>query len=153
MSPNLMAAVEGCYRVFAEYGKSSDLDFAAQVGIREAERIRMKRDIMTSPLRTLTPELAFAYIDSIDAAHYDGGYRADEFRHFLPRALELIAAKAPGSGWALECIMRALSRANARQLWPAPEIEAVDRLVSLLDDDLLWGVSDIRACPPSVPQD
>ena len=114
MSPNLMAAVEGCYRVFAEYGKSSDLDFAAQVGIREAERIRMKREIMTSPLRTLTPDLAFAYIDYIDAAHYDGGYRADEFRYFLPRALELIAAKAPGSGWALECIMRALSRANAR---------------------------------------
>ncbi|MXQ11344.1 hypothetical protein [Microvirga makkahensis] len=93
----------------------------------------MTRELIGNPLRGLSPDLVFAYPEYIDAAPYEGAYRANEFRYFLPRLLELVAAKAPGSDWALECLRGNLDRAHFRRAWPGPEVEAIDLVLSLAD--------------------
>ncbi len=133
MSPNLIEAIEASYRIFEKYHIGPDLDFAANVTASDGEQAQMKGELISNPLRSLSPDLVFAYAEYIDAAHYEGGYRSNEFRYFLPRLLELVATQALGSDWALECLRRNLDRAHFRRAWPGPEVEAIDLILSLAD--------------------
>ena len=86
------------------------------------------------PLRALPLEAIDAYLEYIDAAHYDGAFRADEFRYFLPRALELLASGEPphGAPWMRERLERSLERGQAHAAWPANEVAAIDRMLAPL---------------------
>lgn len=135
MSQQIKEALENAYRIFEGYRVDPDFDFAAEVSASGGEHRRMKDALVKSPLRELPPSLAFAYVEYIDAAHFEGGYRINEFRYFLPRVLELIALQSPGSCWAMECLARNLIRANFRETWPNAEVEAIDGVVTVMDLD------------------
>lgn len=123
--------IETAYRVFSRYRLNGVPDFAARVGASDAENSRQRDMLERVPLRDLPLETVAAYVDYIDAAHYDGGYRADEFRYFLPRILELIAGD-PGRAEAYDLpdmLERILARGRARQRWPAEEVDAIGHIV------------------------
>jgi hypothetical protein len=122
-------AIENAYRAFARYRAGAGLDFAAQPGLREDERTRLRRVLATTPLRALPSDAIEAYFDYIDAAHDDGGFRADEFRYFLPRALELLTLeRGAARPWLRECLDRSFARTDIRTAWPTDEVEAIDRV-------------------------
>jgi hypothetical protein len=129
------SAIEAAYRAFASYRVGRGLDFAARVSASEAERQLLRRLMVETPLRSLPLHVIEAYFEYIDAAHYDGAYRADELRYFLPRALELIASGEThlGAPWLRERIERILERGNARATWLAEETAAIDRVLLRCD--------------------
>ena len=126
-------AIAHAYDVFARYHIGADLDFAVKPGLRERERERLRHMLVTTPLRDLPRDAVDAYFDYVDAAHDDGAFCADEFRYFLPRALDLVAREPAGTGpsWLRECLDRGCERATIRSHWPAEEVEAVDRVLGL----------------------
>jgi hypothetical protein len=134
MTPDLQAAVETAYRTFAPHGRPRHIDFAARVGASEEQRLALHTVLRTTPLRDLPLVAIDAYVEYIAAAHYDGGYRADEVRHFLPRALELIARgeTRKGAPWLRENLALILER-GARETWPATEIAAIDAVLAATD--------------------
>jgi hypothetical protein len=134
LTGNTNPAIENAYRAFARYRAGADLDFAAQPGLREHERARLCRILASTPLRALPSDAIEAYFDYIDAAHDDGGFRADEFRYFLPRALELLTLeRGAARSWLRECLDRCFARAAMRTAWPADEVEAIDRVLRAHD--------------------
>jgi hypothetical protein len=127
-------AVETAYRVFASYRIGRAIDFAARVSASDEERALLRAMLTGMPLRTLPLEAIDAYLEYIDAAYYDGAFPADEFRYFLPRALELLASGKPphGAPWMRERLERILVRGQARAAWPANEAAAIDRVLAPL---------------------
>lgn len=123
--------IENAYAVFAPYRVGHDLDYGARVGASDSEFAHLRRTLAETPLRALSFDAVAAYIEYIDAAHYDGGFRADELRYFLPRTLELLAtdAKRAEARDLAEMLKRILARANARAAWPTAEIDAIDRVL------------------------
>jgi hypothetical protein len=113
------------------YRIGGNLDFAARVSASDEEHHRLRRTLAETPLRELPAEAVDAYLEYIDAAHYDGGFDADQLRYYLPRVLELLAladrpAKLP---WMPEHLERILDRGSARMTWPAAEIAAIGRIL------------------------
>jgi hypothetical protein len=125
--------VEDAYRIFSKYRIGDDLDFAAAVGVSDNDNQRMKKILRDTPLRLIPFEEIQAYFDYIDAAHYDGKFRPDEFRYFLPRALEfLVRNPADSVEWLRKCLKTGLSRCSAASQWPEVEL-AVVRQFGLCD--------------------
>ncbi len=137
MTPELQAAIENAYRVFAAYRPGQRLD--SRVSTSEADHREMLAVLTQTPLRSLPVEAIDAYFEYIRSAHFDGGFNADEVRCFLPRALELIAQGAPGTPFLREHLGPAMEGGQARTAWPAAEAEALDRVLSLLPED--WRVA------------
>jgi len=134
MTPELQAAVENAYTALAGYRVGLELDFAARVDTSDDAHRRLRVVLTTTPLRSLSFEAIEAYFDYVDAAHYDGAFRADEVRYFLPRALEPLARNGVVStpSWLQECVERCLDRSVARAAWPPIEIAAVDGVLDAL---------------------
>jgi hypothetical protein len=132
MTPELQSAVENAYRAFASHRIGRRIDFGSRVGTTEAAHEAMLKVLTQTPLRALPPESVEAYFDYIAAAYYDGGFDDDEFRYFLPRALELIAQRADNTLFMREYLGPILERGNARIAWPAAEVEALDRVLTLI---------------------
>jgi hypothetical protein len=121
-------AINEAYRVFSRYRIGTDIDFAARVEVSDEEHRRIKEALTHSSLRTLSLEDTVAYFDYIDAAYYDGAFRTNEFRYFLPRALELIAREpAESDGWLRQCLQRCLARSSAISHWPQVELSVMNR--------------------------
>jgi hypothetical protein len=135
MTPELQAAIENAYRVFAAYRPGRRLDYGSRVSASEADHREMLAMLTQTPLRALPVEAIDAYFEYIRSAHFDGGFNADEVRYFLPRALELIAQGAPGTLFLREHLGPTVQEGHARAAWPAAEAEALDRVLGLLPDD------------------
>ena len=95
MSPELSAAIEDAYRVFARYRIGGDL-VVCHCNCCMAEEA--ERELVATPLRNVPSPRSPKYTNS--AHGYDEGRIADELRYFLPRYLELIAAGDRPSTWA-----------------------------------------------------
>lgn len=134
MTPALRSAIERAYGAFAAYRVGPDLDFSARIH-GDVEKHKFIRHLLSeTPLRELPLELIDAYFDYIDSAHYQGQFRWDEFRYFLPRALELIATGEShlGAPWLRERLERAFRRGRIRKQWPFREIDTLDRFFATL---------------------
>jgi hypothetical protein len=136
MKPALKSAVEAAYRAFAPYRVDRRLDFAARVSVSRANNELLHEMLATMPLRALPLEAIEEYFEYIAAAHYDGAFRADEFRYFLPRALELIAEGAAAAPWLREHVEQSLERGKARTAWPAAETQALAAFFAALGPPL-----------------
>ena len=135
MTPELQAAIENAYRVFAAYRPGQRLDYGSRVSTSEADHREMLAVLTRTPLRSLPVEAIDAYFEYIRSAHFDGEFNADEVRYFLPRALELIAQGAPGTLFLREYLGPTMAEGQARAAWPAAEAEALDRVLALLPED------------------
>jgi hypothetical protein len=135
MTPELQAAIENAYRVFAAYRPGLRLDYGSRVSVNEADHREMLAVLTRTPLRSLPVEAIDAYFEYIRSAHFDGAFNADEVRYFLPRALELVAQSAPGTLFLREYLGPTMEEGQARTAWPAAEAEALDRVLALLPED------------------
>jgi hypothetical protein len=135
MTPELQAAIDNAYRVFAAYCPRPPLDYGSRVSVSEADHREMLAVLTQTPLRSLPVEAIDAYFEYIRSAHFDGKFNADEVRYFLPRALELIAQDARGTLFLREYLGPTMQEGQARTAWPAAESEAFDRVLALLPDD------------------
>lgn len=128
MTPDLAAAVEAAYGVFARYtiGDTLVVCHCNVCMTPDAERA-----LTATPLRRITAALMAEYTNS--AHGYDDGRIADELRYLLPRYLDLIAADDPPDhfGSLATCLSR-LAYASWRDRWPAAEAEAISRVFDAL---------------------
>jgi hypothetical protein len=135
MPSRLDAAIDDAYEAFATYGITPRLDFAACVSASAAENEMLRGILAGLSPRELPIEAIDAYVEYVAAAFYDGGYRADELRHFLPRALELIGrGETATTPWLRERVEQVLERGRWRELWPAAETAVVDAVWAATDD-------------------
>src|SRR5688572_12779267 len=134
MTPELQAAIENAYRVFAAYHPGQRLDYGSRVSASEPDHREMLAVLTRTPLRSLPVEAIDAYFEYIRSAHFDGGFNADEVRYFLPRALELIAQGVPGTLFLREYLGPTMEEGQARTAWPAAEAEELDRVLALLPE-------------------
>jgi hypothetical protein len=118
---DLAAAVERAYRVFGRYRIGGDLVVCHCSSCMSEE---VERELVATPLASIPSALLAEYTNS--AHGYDDGRIADEFRYFLPRYLELIAAGEPPDHIGLDICLRRLGSARYRARWPAEEAEAID---------------------------
>jgi hypothetical protein len=156
MTQELRAAIERCYDVFAAYRLQGPglcvcrcpccLDEASE------------RALLITPLREIRAGLLGEYTNS--AHGWDDTVIAREFRHFLPRYLELIAAYDPPDGLGLDSCLRRMGEAGWLAKWPPGEVAAVlaffdaflDASLSALEHRQpgaggdTFGVDDILAC-------
>ena len=131
MTPELAAAVEHAYRVFARYTLGDDLIVCrcnVCVDSPETERV-----LVSTPLRELAAEWLAEYTNS--AHGYDEGRIADELRHFLPRYFDLIALGASPCHIGLAYALTRLGEADYRTHWPAAEAAAIDAFFAALFSD------------------
>jgi hypothetical protein len=133
VTPDLQAAVSEAYRVFATRPPGRDLDFAARVSASQAEHELLRQLLATTPPRELPPEAVDAYFEYIDAAFYDGGFRQDEVRYFLPRALELLAQRK-ARPWLRDYLERIVERGRATESWPPEQTAAIARIFDLIPE-------------------
>jgi len=142
--------VEKAYRTFEGYNLRKPLDFAADVGVSDEENNRLRDILENVPLRRIPMEAIHAYYDYVNAAHYDGQFSADDFRYFLPRALELLIEEfvhmrpSLEADWLLSCIRRAISRSSAKTRWPQKEIGMWNRVHSSCRrmSSMMWRIPD-----------
>ncbi|NVO15742.1 MAG: hypothetical protein HXX10_17045 [Rhodoplanes sp.] len=132
MTPDLAAAIAGAYRVFGRYRMSGAVTVCrcnVCVGPDDA------RALSILPLTSISSSLLAQYTHSAHEWDDDVAY---EFRYFLPRYLDLIAAgDAPSTTGAEICLER-LHRADYRNAWPAAERDAIDAFfLAQLRADLL----------------
>jgi hypothetical protein len=132
MTPDLAAAVAEAYRVFGRYRRSGAVTVCrCNVCVGEDDA----RDLSELPLRAISSSLLAQYTHS---AHGWDDDVAQEFRCFLPRYLDLIAAgNAPSTTSGETCLER-LHLADYWTAWPAAERDALDAFfVARLRADLL----------------
>jgi hypothetical protein len=120
MSSELQAAVENAYREFAYYRLKGTVYVCNCPVCVDAQS---ERDLCTVPLRQLSARLLAKYTHS---GHGWDDRIADEFRCFLPRYFELIAAGDPPSNIGVETCLGQLYVSNYRSGWPKSEVAAID---------------------------
>lgn len=118
----LAAAVEAAYGVFARYTLSGVIVHCDCPVCMTAETAQA---LSTRPLKEISPGLLAEYTNSAHGC--DHGRIEHEFKHFLPRYLDLIAQCDPPSALDLAPCLDRLGHAGYRVRWPAAEAEAVDR--------------------------
>jgi hypothetical protein len=122
MTPDLQAAIDEAYRVFARYTIRWPLSVCHCNCCMTDET---ERALTATPLKEIPAELLAEYTNSAHAWNDDTVAR--EMRYFLPRYLELIAANEPPDHLGLDICLRRLAYADWRHKWPAEEAEAIDR--------------------------
>jgi hypothetical protein len=131
MTPELAAAVENAYRVFARY------DLRGGVTVCRCNVCvtpDMERQLNIVPLREMSALLLAEYTHS---AHSWDGKTENDFRYYLPRYFELIAAGDPPTNIDEETCLQRLHEAGYLRHWGPTEAGAVDRfLVALLRERL-----------------
>ncbi len=102
LTPDLTAAVEAAYQIFAPY-KLNGIIIHCNCPVCMSEEVAAK--LSRLPLKDITSELLAEYTNS--AHGFDETIIEPEFKHFLPRYLELIAQCKPPSHIGLEmCLIR-----------------------------------------------
>jgi hypothetical protein len=120
MSPERQAAVENAYREFAYYRLKGTVYVCNCPVCVDAQS---ERDLCTVPLRQISARLLTEYTHS---GHGWDDRIADEFRYFLPRYFELIAAGDPPSNIGIETCLGQLYVSSYRSRWPKSEVAAID---------------------------
>lgn len=132
MSPEVAAAVEDAYRVFARYDLRGGVN-VCRCNVCVAPEV--ERELNTVPLREMSSSLLAEYTNS---AHGWDGKTENDFRHYLPRYFELIAAGDPPTNLDEETCLQRLRDADYSRNWGPAEAGAVDRfLVALLRERLV----------------
>ncbi len=114
-------AIEDLYLVFRRYGLKSRLE-ACPCCTTDADQAL----IHSRSLRALTPDDLEHYVSKAMTTWGD----EDDYRHFLPRLLELAVEDESRSFWNTELILSKLAYAGWRG-WPAAEQRAVESFLSL----------------------
>jgi hypothetical protein len=129
-SIDLTDAIENAYRVFSGYRLGGALEVCrCPACISDETAQQLER----TPLRQIPAALLAKYTHS---GHVFDAAIARQYRYFLPRCFELIAAGDPPSHSMESCLSR-LSYANYSTDWPEDEAGAIDRVfVALLRDVL-----------------
>jgi hypothetical protein len=120
MTPELAAAVENAYRVFARY------DLRGGVAVCRCNVCvspQMERRLNTIPLRELPASVLAEYTHS--AHGFDGKVESD-LRHYLPRYFELIAADDPPTTIDEQICLQRLQETGYSRNWGPQEAGAVD---------------------------
>ena len=117
----LQAAVDRAYTVFARYTVSGIIVHCDCPVCMTAE---VAEQLSTLPLQAISSGLLGEYTNS--AHGYDTGDIEREFKHFLPRYLDLIAQCRPPSPLDLAPCLDRLGEAGYRTNWPSDEAAAVD---------------------------
>ncbi len=118
----LEAAVDEAYKVFGKYAITDTIVHCDCSVCMTAE---VAQQLSTLPLQGISSELLGEYTNS--AHGYDDGDIEREFKHFLPRYLDLIAQCRPPSPLDLAPCLDRLGQADYRRNWPEAEVQAVDR--------------------------
>lgn len=137
MSDRMTNAVETAYRVFERYSVRKRLSVCnCNVCMtREDEEL-----LAAAPLRDIPASLLAEYTNS---AHETppGSIEAEEFRHFLPRYFELMAAGEAPCSMGFDICLRRLRHSRFREAWPADEVAAVDAFLDAFAAQRLSDVS------------
>lgn len=121
LTPRLSQAVANAYRVFATYRLSGTI-VHCNCPVCMSEEVARK--LSSLPLEDIDASLLAEYTNS--AHGYDRTVIEPQFKHFLPRYLELIANCDPPSHLGLETCLVRLD--GYRDAWPAKEVDAVDQV-------------------------
>lgn len=126
MEDDLPASINNAYRVFSPYRLKGAVSVCScRVCVDQATG----RQLCTVPLRQMSSQLLAEYTHS---AHGLDDRAADEFRHFLPRYFELMAAGDAPSHIGIETCLDRLCEADYRHHWPPSEAGAIDRFLVAL---------------------
>jgi len=119
ITPRLAQSVERSYEVFAGYGLGAPI-IHCDCPVCMSKEIADALSVL--PLREISASLLAEYTNS--AHGYDRETIEPEFKHFLPRYLDLIAHCRPPTHLDL---VTCLSRLHGyRTFWPKPEVDAVN---------------------------
>jgi len=119
MPPDVQAAIETAYRVFARY------DLRAGLMVCRCDVCvppQAARALATLPLREIPAPVLGEYTDS---AHELTPLVADQLRYFLPRYFELLAGGEVPTALGVETCLRRLGHADWRAAWPRAEADAI----------------------------
>jgi len=122
MTSQMIETVEKAYRVFDRYRVRKRLAVCnCPVCMSRDDESRLA----SMPLRDIPASLLAEYTNS---AHETppGSIEADEFRHFLPRYFELMAAGEAPCGMGFDICLRRLERSEFRAAWQADEVAVID---------------------------
>jgi hypothetical protein len=116
---DLASAIESLYEAFDAYPLEERIDSCPHCELDEAERrlhVRPLRELTWADLGTYTFKAMTSFGDE------------DDFRHFLPRVLELYVLDHAGAPYSLFMFCGKLDYA-AWTTWPAGEVAAVRRFI------------------------
>ena len=119
MSPDLTAAVENAYRVFARYPLKGTVTVCPCCVSEEKAR-----KLSTESVSCISSELLAEYTHS---AHSWDGKVEDDLRYLLPRYFELIAKDYYPAHFADEICLQRLYNADYRNTWRQADADAADR--------------------------
>ena len=120
MTPELEKAVANARKVFSRYSLNGRIIVC---NCQSCVAPQIERELIRTPLQQVSSALLSEYTHS---AHGWDGKIADDFRYFLPRYFELIAAgDVPGNTGLEPCLDRMFD-SSYRQEWPKKEADAVD---------------------------
>lgn len=119
ITTRLQRAVDAGYSLFEPYRLTGTIIHCSCPVCMTSE---VAEELSTLPLREISSELLAEYTNS---AHGNNGGRAEpEFKHFLPRYLDLIAQCEPPSPLGLETCLTRLR--GYRKAWPEAECHVLD---------------------------
>ena len=129
MSPELTAAVENAYRVFARYPLKGTVSVCPCCVSEEKAR-----ELSTEQLDCISQALLAEYTHS---AHSWNGKVEDDLRYLLPRYFELIAGDIHPTQFADEICLQRLADADYRNIWRQKDSDAIDAFFLALMRDRL----------------
>lgn len=119
ITPSLQTAVEQAYAAFSTYRLSGTITYCACPVCMTPE---VAAELSTLPLKDISAELLAEYTNS---AHDNDSEQVEhQFKHFLPRYLDLIAHCDPPSHLGLETCLVRLN--GYRSTWGQAEVDAID---------------------------
>lgn len=119
MHPDVQAAVDTAYRVFARYDVREGL-VVCRCDACVAPQV--ERTLIVLPLREIPASLLGEYTNS---AHVWTPVVADQLRYFLPRYFELLAVGEIPNALGMETCLIRLHEADWRTSWPRAEADAI----------------------------
>jgi hypothetical protein len=114
--------VTDAFRVFGHYRLGPALNVCHCDVCLTAEA---EAELLRTPLRAISSKLLAKYTDAVSAG--TAAERADEFRYFLPRYFELIAADDPPDDMGFDICLRRLRDWPWRTDWPREQVECMDQ--------------------------
>lgn len=141
---DLSRAIDRLYEAFDRYPLVDRLDFCPHCELDDAERLLHVR-----PLPEMTWADLWAYCPRAVTTFGDDS----DFRHFLPRILELYATDHKGAPCTLFTLFGKLDQAGWTA-WPAGEVAAVRRFIDVwrrtlerqapASEDAAWELDELR---------